>query len=57
MAPTERETTVTVRMSHEERSMLEALADEQGLTASDILRLLTRAAYKEKFGEKRPKKH
>jgi Arc/MetJ-type ribon-helix-helix transcriptional regulator len=53
MAPTERDTTVTVRMSKDERAMLEALAESVGLSASDIIRQLVRAAHAEKFPPKK----
>ncbi|MCL2776619.1 MAG: ribbon-helix-helix protein, CopG family [Polyangiaceae bacterium] len=35
--------------------MLQALADDAGLSSSDIVRQLIRAAYKDKFGDKKPK--
>ncbi len=46
---------MTVRLSNEERAMLEALANDAGLSASDILRTLVRGAYREKFGAKKPR--
>jgi hypothetical protein len=45
-----------VRMSDEERRMLEALADREGLTASDKIRQLVRREYASAFGEEPPKK-
>ncbi len=52
----ERTEMMTVRLSSDERAMLEALAVEAGLRASDILRTLVRTAYREKFGDKKPQK-
>jgi hypothetical protein len=43
-------------MSKDERAMLEALAEEAGLSASDVLRQLLRAAHREKFPDKKSKK-
>lgn len=36
--------------------MLRALADAQGLSASDIVRTLIREAYRVRFGDKKPPK-
>ena len=36
--------------------MLQALADADGITGSDWIRLTIRRAYAEKFGDKRPPK-
>ncbi len=59
MAPTQRDNMFHVRMSDDERTMLEALADRDGLSASDKVRQLVRREYAEAFGEaprpKRPK--
>jgi len=44
-----------IRASTEEIAMLQALADDAGLSSSDIVRQLIRAAYKDKFGDKKPK--
>lgn len=46
---------MTVRLSADERAMLGALADDAGLSASDILRTLVRQTYREKFGDKKPR--
>ena len=54
MALTERSNMVTVRMSDDERRMLDALALDQGLSASDILRLLVRESFWQKFGVRAP---
>lgn len=55
MAPRERTNAFQVRMGDDERAMVEALADDAGLSASDIVRLLIREAYRMKFGDKKPK--
>ncbi len=36
--------------------MLQALADADGLSASDIVRTLIRRAYSERFGDRKPPK-
>lgn len=36
--------------------MLHAMADESGLSVSDVVRQLVRGAYREKFGDKKPRK-
>jgi DNA-binding GntR family transcriptional regulator len=41
-------------MSDEELAMLRALAERDGLSASDVLRLFIRRAYAEAFGDKKP---
>jgi hypothetical protein len=41
-------------MQPDERAMLQALAREQGLKESDILRQMIRRDYAEKFGKKKP---
>lgn len=43
-------------MQPQERAMLQALADDQGLKESDVVRLMIRAAYKERFGDEKPGK-
>lgn len=41
-----------LRVTDEERAMVRALADAQGLTASDIVRQYIRNGYRERFGDK-----
>jgi uncharacterized protein (DUF1778 family) len=53
---TERDRRMTIRLSEEELAMLQALADADGVTVSDYVRLAGRHAYAERFGAKRPKK-
>ena len=56
MAPTERDHMFHVRMSQEERKMLEAIADRDGLSASDKVRQLIRREHAALFSEPtRPK--
>ena len=43
--PNGRDYTLRVRMSDDERDMLATLADERGLTASDVVRQLVREAF------------
>jgi hypothetical protein len=43
-------------ISDEEHEKLQALADAEGVTASDFVRLFIRRAHAEKFGDKWPKK-
>jgi hypothetical protein len=45
-----------VLLTPDEWAMLQALADKQGVTASDVLRLNLRRAYAEAFGSDPPKK-
>jgi hypothetical protein len=56
MNATERASFLQVRASDEERAMLFALADDRGLSASDVVRTMIRDAYRERFGDKKPKK-
>jgi hypothetical protein len=51
----ERDRKLTIRISADEVSKLEALADSDGVTGSDVLRTFIRRAYAERFGEKKPK--
>jgi hypothetical protein len=45
-----------LRVSEEEIAMLRALAEDRGLTASDIVRTMVREAYRQRFGDQPPKK-
>jgi len=47
---------LTIRASTEEVEMLRALAEREGLTASDYLRLFIRRAHAEAFGAAKPRK-
>jgi hypothetical protein len=43
-------------ISDEEHEKLQALADAEGITASDYVRLFIRRAHANKFGDRRPTK-
>jgi hypothetical protein len=45
-----------MRVSPRELAMLRAIAEDAGLAAADVLRTCIRREYKEKFGDKSPKK-
>jgi hypothetical protein len=47
-----REDVVTTRMRRDERQMLEALAEADGISKSDVVRMLVRRAHAERFGSK-----
>ena len=56
MAPTQRDAKFQLRMAVDERRMLEALAERDGLSASDTVRQLIRREYASAFGDgSRPK--
>jgi len=52
----ERSRYVTVRTSDEEAAMLYVLAERDGVSQSDYVRLFIRRAYAEAFGDKKPPK-
>lgn len=54
MAPEQRSERITVRVAPTERQMLDELAEADGLDLSDVIRLLTRKAYAERFGRQKP---
>jgi uncharacterized protein (DUF1778 family) len=56
VAPIERSSRIGLRIAPEEVEMLQALADADGLSASDIVRTLIRRAYSERFGDRKPPK-
>ena len=51
----DRDSKLTIRIADEEVAMLRALAEKDGISASDVLRLFIRRAYAEAFGTKKPK--
>jgi uncharacterized protein (DUF1778 family) len=53
--PVERTQRLNVRIAPEEMAMLEAVADQSGLSASDVVRTLIRREYAEKIGHRKPK--
>ena len=56
MVPTQRDEKFQLRMSADERRMLEELADREGLSASDKIRQLIRREHAATFGEEPPKR-
>ncbi|MBI2393163.1 MAG: hypothetical protein HYV09_26495 [Deltaproteobacteria bacterium] len=52
----DRDLYLTLRVSEEEREMLRALAERDGVSASDFVRLHIRRTYREAFGDKPAKK-
>lgn len=56
MAPLQRDAKFQLRVTADEKRMLEALAEREGLTASDKVRQLIRKDYAASFGEAPPKK-
>jgi uncharacterized protein (DUF1778 family) len=50
----ERNRSINVRVSDEEIAMLAELADADGVSQSDFLRLYVRRTYAERFGTKKP---
>ena len=46
---------IVLRVSPEEKAMAETMAQEDGLSTSDVIRQSLRRAYRERFGEKKPK--
>jgi hypothetical protein len=45
-----------IRMTEEEIGWVDALAEADGVSASDAIRLLVRRGYKERFPDAQPKK-
>jgi len=56
MAALQRDEKFQFRMTGDERRMLEALAEREGLSASDKLRQLVRKDFAATFGETPPKR-
>lgn len=52
----ERAEMFTVRMTADEIAMLRALAEADGLSQSDVVRVFIRRSYAERFGDKKPRK-
>lgn len=50
-----RDERLNLRVGKSEVAMLDALAEVDGLTASDVIRVLIRRTYAERFGDKKPK--
>jgi hypothetical protein len=56
MAPIERSLQLKIMVSADEKRMLAELADSEGVTASDLVRLFIRRSYAETIGAKKTKK-
>jgi hypothetical protein len=52
VAPTERTELLTVRVTPEEMAMVKALADADGVSASDLVRQFIRRTHAERFTPK-----
>ena len=50
MAPVRREGIFQIRISDEERRMLQVIADEDGLTSSDVVRQFIRREWLRRYG-------
>jgi uncharacterized protein (DUF1778 family) len=50
----ERDKSLRARVSEDELRMVQELADADGVTASDFVRLFIRHAHAERFGDKKP---
>jgi antitoxin component of RelBE/YafQ-DinJ toxin-antitoxin module len=50
-----RVTTVSLRVNDDEQRMVKELADADGISISDVVRMLVRRAHQERFGVKKPK--
>lgn len=53
--PIERNRVFQIRASDEELAMLAAIAEAEGVSGADVLRLFIRRTYAERFGDKKPK--
>jgi len=56
MPPEDRSDRFTMRVTPEEKQMITSLAERDGLSASDYLRLLVRRTHEATFGENSRKK-
>lgn len=52
VAPTERTELLTVRVTPEEMAMVKALAESDGVSASDLVRQFIRRSHAERLGDK-----
>jgi hypothetical protein len=55
MSPLERSEKFQIRLTPEEKEMLEGLAEHDGLSASDVVRQLIRAAHADVIGPPNPR--
>lgn len=56
MSPLERDRQFRIRLSDDELAMLHELAERDGVSAADFLRLYIRRSHAEAFQGRRPKK-
>lgn len=52
----ERDRRLSIRIAEEEWEMLQALAERDGISSSDYIRLFIRRAHADAFGGEQPKK-
>jgi hypothetical protein len=55
MAPLKRESIFQIRISDEERRMLQVIADDDGLTSSDVVRQFIRREWIRRYQDLLPK--
>lgn len=53
MLRSQRDDVVTVRLTRDERRMISTLAEVDGISLSDVVRMLVRRAHAERFGRKK----
>lgn len=53
MPRSQRDDVVTVRLTRDERRMITTLAEADGISLSDVVRMLVRRAHAERFGRKK----
>jgi uncharacterized protein (DUF1778 family) len=56
MVDKERAAVITIRLTRDERMMVGALADADGISISDVVRMALRRTYAERFADKKTKK-
>jgi hypothetical protein len=56
MATKQRTERLGLRIAPEELEMVNDLADADGVSASDVVRILVRRAHAERFGDRKPKR-
>jgi hypothetical protein len=54
MAPLKRENIFQIRISEDERRMLQVIADEDGLTSSDVVRQFIRREWMRRYQQELP---
>jgi hypothetical protein len=56
LAMVDRDRRLSLKISDDEHAMLNALAERQGVSVSDVVRAWLREKYRETFGDTRPKR-